>query len=109
MTDGVALEENDDAGIDVATRTRQAWAATRARNGVDPNLSGTPTAGPPRALYTAPAGSSRGLLRNPIVSPYRPSATSFRDHTPLWQTTIPETMLGPRSESRSKTSPAHVT
>ena len=95
-TDGVALEENDDASVDVTTRTRQAWAASRARNGVDPNPSGTPTAGPPRASYTAPAGSSRGLLCTPVANPYHQSTTSFRDHTPLRQTTIPETMHGPQ-------------
>jgi len=107
-TDGVALEENVDAGVDVTPRTRQAWDESRARNGVDPNPSGNTTAGPTRASYTAPAGSGRGLLRNPVVNPYRQSATSFRDHTPLRQTTNPETMHGPRLESRSKTSPAHV-
>ena len=108
-TAGVALGENDDDNVDVTTRTRQAWAATRARNGVDPNPSGPTTAGPPRASYTAPAGSGRGFLRNPVVSPYRPSAPSFREHTPLRQTTIPETMRGPRLGSRSTTPPAHVT
>ncbi len=102
-SEGVALEEDVDAGVDATTRSRQAWATSRARNGVDPNPSGNTTAGPPRALYTAPAGSGRGLLRNPVVSPYRPLATSFRDHTPLRQTHIPETMHGPRS----KPSPAH--
>ena len=83
-TDGVALEEHDDAHVDVTTRTRQAWAASRTRNGVDPHPSGTPTAGPPRASYNAPAGSSRGLLRTPIANPYHQSTTSsFREHTPL--------------------------
>ena len=102
-TDGVALEENDDDNVDVTTRTRQAWAATRVRNGVDPNPSGPTTAGPPRALYRT------GILRNPVVSPYHPLALFFRDHTPLRQTTIPETISGPRSGSRSTTPSAHVT
>jgi hypothetical protein len=120
-TESAVLEEDVhaedvDAGVDATTRSRQAWAASRARTGVDPNPSGNITAGPPRASHTPPAGSCRGLLRNPVVSPYRPSATSFhdhtpgsgqgvslsrpsatsfRDHTPLRQTTIPKTMHGP--------------
>ena len=105
-TDGVALEEHDDAHVDVTTRTQQAWAASRARNGVDPHPSGTPTAGPPHASYNTPAGSGRGLLRTPVANPYHQSTTSsFRDHTPLRQTTIPESMHGPRSESRTTNGP----
>ena len=69
-TDGVALEEHDDAHVDVTTRTRQAWAASCARNGVDPHPSGTPTAGPPRTSYNAPDGSGRGLLCTPVTNPY---------------------------------------
>lgn len=86
--DGVALDEDDYAGVDITTHTRQAWAASRASSGVDPHPLGSTTAGPPRASFTAPAGSGRGLLRNPIVSPYRPSTTSHHDQTPLRQTTI---------------------
>ena len=114
-TDGVALEDHDDAHVGVTTRTRQAWAASRARYGVDPHPSGTPTAGSPRATYTAPAGSGRGLLRTPVANPYHQSPTSsFRDNKPLRQTTIPESMHGPRSGSqpthgpRSTPSPAPV-
>lgn len=83
------------ANVDATTRSRQAWAASRVRTGVDP--SGNLTPGPPRASYNTPSGSGRGAVRTPIVSPYRPSVTLARERTPLRQTTIDETLHNHRS------------
>jgi hypothetical protein len=60
-----------DNGLDANTRSRNAWAETRAcYDGLDPAPTGTTIpAGPPRASYDAP---DRGELRTPIISPSRP-------------------------------------
>jgi hypothetical protein len=47
-------------------------------------------------------GSSRGVLCTPVIGPHR------RDQPSLRQTTIPESMHGPQSVSRSKIATSHV-
>ena len=103
---GDATADIDD-GLDATTRSRTVWAATRARNGnLDPappdNTPGSPT--PPglhRASSGAPVGSDRGVHRTPIVSPYRQQPS-------LRQSTIPETLHGRQSDSRTKIDTSHT-
>jgi hypothetical protein len=58
-----------DDGLDANTRSKNAWAETRACNGLNPAPTGPP--GPPRASYNTPMGSGRGVLYTLVIGPHR--------------------------------------
>jgi hypothetical protein len=96
-------DADDDEYIDPHTRSKTTWTASRARTGLGSASLAHLTPSRTQAPSNATGGSGRGLLRTPVVTPYHPSS----DQSSCRQTTIPETMHGPRSVLHSKVDNAH--